>query len=359
MRGSAEAVPGAAAQLAAARAAANVELPDRPVLSWKRAVIRIGGSAVLLALLFLVLPLDELGSAMRRVPVAVWAGTIVVYLALHLIGVAKWRMLVNVAGAELSFVHAVRCYWVGLFSNTFLPSVVGGDVVRAGMALRRSRSKAGLVLGSIVDRIQDVLGLAAVAGIGALLLPSALDAQSRSVFWMLAAVFAVVGIAGVAVLWLMPWRRVPMKVRRKVVRIRGAFRALSRRPGAMAGAFLLGMLLQTLQVVLNWWLGGLIGLSAPLQVWLFVWPLAKIAATLPLTQGGLGVREAAQAALFSPFGVPAVLAVAASLVFQVVVISGGLVGGALSLLLGRFEAGGGRPLPPLRASEPLAVPRVR
>jgi hypothetical protein len=344
---------------AAARAAANVALPDRPVLSWKRAVVRIGGSATLLALLFLVLPLDELGSALRRVPLPIWAGTVAVYLALHLIGVAKWRMLVNVAGAELSFVHAVRCYYVGLFSNTFLPSVVGGDVVRAGMALRRSRSKAGLVLGSIVDRIQDVLGLAAVAGIGALLLPSALDARSRGVFWTLAAVFAVAGIVGVAVLWLMPWRRVPIKVRRKVVRIRGAFRALSRRPGAMASAFLLGMLLQTLQVVVAYWLGGTVGLAAPFQVWLFVWPLAKIAATLPLTQGGLGVREAAQAALFSPFGVPAVLAVAASLVFQVVVISGGLVGGALSLLLGRLEARDGTTSPPLRAGEPLAVPRVR
>lgn len=348
-----------AEELAAARAAANVDLPDRPVLSWKRAAIRIGGSAILLALLFLVLPLDELGTAIRRVPLPVWAGTVIVYLALHLIGVAKWRMLVNAAGAELGFVHAVRCYWVGLFSNTFLPSVVGGDVVRAGMALRRSHSKAGLVLGSIVDRIQDVLGLAAVAGIGAVMLPTALDARSRGVFWTLAAVFVAAGIVGIAVMWLMPWSRVPIKVRRKVVRIRGAFRALSRRPGAMASAFLLGMLLQSLQVVLNWWLGGLVGLSAPLQVWLFVWPLAKIAATLPLTQGGLGVREAAQAALFAPFGVPAVLAVAASLVFQVVVISGGLVGGALSLLLGRLDSGSRRTPQPVRAAEPLVAPRAR
>jgi hypothetical protein len=57
--------------------------------------------------------------------------------------------------------------------------------------------------------------------------------------------------------------------------------------------------------------------------------------------------------------VPAVLAVAASLVFQVVVISGGLVGGGLSLLLGRLEAHDGTTSPPLRAGEPLAVPRVR
>jgi hypothetical protein len=318
----------------AAAAAESAELTDRPVLSWRRAVVRIGGSLVLLAVIFALLPLDQLWSAMRRVPSPIWAGAVAVYMALHLIGVAKWRMLVNAADAGLGFGHAVRCYYVGLLSNTFLPSVVGGDVVRAGMALRRSHSKAGLVLGSMVDRIQDVLGLAAVAGIGALLLPSALDASSRRVFWVLAAVFGAAALAAAALLWLLPGRRFPFRVRRKLVRIRGAFRALSRRPGTLASALLLGMLLQTLQVVLNFWLGGLVGLDAPFQVWLFVWPLAKVAATLPLTQGGIGVREAALAALFAPFGVPAVLAVAVSLVFQIVVISGGLVGGLLALLLG-------------------------
>ena len=54
-----------------------------------------------------------------------------------------------------------------------------------------------------------------------------------------------------------------------------------------------------------------------------------------MTQGGLGVREAAHAALFAPFGIPAVLAVAVSLVFQAVIISGGLIGGLISFLLGR------------------------
>jgi uncharacterized membrane protein YbhN (UPF0104 family) len=246
---------------------------------------------------------------------------------------------------------------VGLFSNTFLPSVVGGDVVRAGMALRRSRSKAGLVLGSVVDRLQDVLGLAAVAGIGAMLLPSALDASSRNVFVVLASALAAAGVAAFLAWRLMPVRRFPFRVRRKLVRIRGAVLSLSRRPGAMATAFVMGMVLQTLQALLAAWLGSLVGLHAPLQVWLFVWPLAKIAATLPLTQGGLGVREAAQAALFALFGVPAVLAVAASLVFQVVVIGGGLVGGLASGVLGRFET----PLPrgtTVRARGGLATPRA-
>lgn len=311
-------------------------MPVVPPVRWRRALLRIAVSAALLVALFMVLPLDELWSAVRRISVPLWIVAVGLYMALHLIGVAKWRLLVNAAGAGLAALHAVRCYYVGLFSNTFLPSVVGGDVVRAAVAMRQVRSKEALVLGSMVDRIQDVLGLAAVAMIGALLLQTSLDDRSRGVFWVLGGVCAA-GVVSVALLaWLLPARRFPYRMRRRLVRIRVAFRTLANRPRAMAGAFLLGMLLQTLQVVLNAWLGGLIGLDVPLPVWLFVWPLAKIAATLPVTQGGIGVREAALAALFAPFGVPPVQAVAVSLIFQVVIISGGLLGGVLSLLIARI-----------------------
>jgi len=40
------------------------------------------------------------------------------------------------------------------------------DIVRAGLAFRLARSKTGVVLGSLVDRVQDTVGLLAVVGIG-------------------------------------------------------------------------------------------------------------------------------------------------------------------------------------------------
>jgi len=52
------------------------------------------------------------------------------YLLAHGIGVLKWRMVVNAAGAELDFLTSAQCYAAGLFGTLFLPSIVGGDVVR-------------------------------------------------------------------------------------------------------------------------------------------------------------------------------------------------------------------------------------
>ncbi|MEP7380283.1 MAG: lysylphosphatidylglycerol synthase transmembrane domain-containing protein [Gemmatimonadota bacterium] len=307
-----------------------------PRRSWiKHPLVRWGGSAAMLALLFTALPFGDITRAIRSVPHRVWPAALLMYMSLHLVGVAKWRLLVNSAGAELSFKTAVRAYYMGLFGNTFLPSIVGGDVVRAGVAMRSARSKSGLVLGSLIDRLLDIVGLAAVAGIGALLSPRALDGQSRRIFLTLGVFLAVGGVGALAVLAVFPVRRLPWKLRRKLVQVRRAVQATMQRPHALVAALLLGMLLQSLLTLLNWWLGRVIGIDIPIYVWLFVWPLAKIAALLPLTQNGIGVREAAQAVLFAPFGVAAAKAVATGLVFEVVLISGGLLGGVIAFLLSR------------------------
>ncbi|HEX6133873.1 MAG TPA: lysylphosphatidylglycerol synthase transmembrane domain-containing protein [Longimicrobiales bacterium] len=327
--------------------------------AWRSTALRVSVSAALLVLLFRLLPLDDVWGALTGVGATLWLAAIAAYLSAHLLGVVKWRLLVNTAGAALPRMDAVRCYYLGLFGNTFLPSVVGGDLIRAGAALRRVRSREALVLGSLVDRVQDMLALAAVAGIGALLLPTALDDRSRRVFGM----FALAGIAfgGIVLLALrlLPGRRFPLRFRRRLVRIRAAYRALSRRPRALIGAVLLGMLLQLAMIALSAWLGSLVGLVVPFQVWLFVWPLAKIAATVPLTQGGLGVREAALAALFAPFGVEPALAVTASLAFQFALISGGLTGGVLYVLMGRMRGATGTAAAPVMTPGSLTRPHAR
>ncbi len=302
---------------------------------WRRPAVRLAASAAILALLFVAIPFSELMAALRRMPLWAWPLALASYLALHLIGITKWRLVTNTAGAGLSFRTAARAYYAGLFGNTFLPSIVGGDVVRAGVALPAARSKSGLVLGSLVDRAGDIVSLGAVAGMGALLLPRALDPRSRTIFVSLGVLLLAAGVIGLVVLTRFPVRRLPFKVRRKLVHVRRALQATARRPHAIVAAIALGMLLQTLLVVLNYLLGLTIGIDIPLYVWLFVWPLAKISGLAPVTQGGIGVREAAQVVLFAPFGVPAAMALAVGLVFEAIIILGGLLGGLIAFALGR------------------------
>jgi len=316
---------------------------------WNSLLFRLGGSALILGLLLTFVPFGQVWSAIRRIPAPLSLGLLGFWLALNLLGVVKWRMLINVAGAGLSFRQAVRCYYGGQFGNIFLPSLVGGDMVRGALAFTVSRSKAAVVLGSLIDRVQDVIGLGAIAAAGALLLPRSLDPQSRKVFLAFAGALAVAGLSTAGVLLAMPVRKFPFKVRRIMVKLRRAGKSTYGRRDRVLLSLGLGVILQVTQVGMNCWLGVACGLHIAFGVWLFAWPLAKISALLPVTQGGIGVREAALVGLMAPFGAPPVLTAAAGLVFEAISTIGGLLSGIVAYLAGRASPSQTRPLPGLPA----------
>src|SRR5207302_4871765 len=124
-----------------------------------------------------------------------------------------------------------------------------------------------------------------------------------------------------------------IRIRRRLAQLRHATRAVSRRPWRLVFGWLLGTSVQGTYVVLTALLGITCGLRLPLRVWLFAWPLAKIAAVMPITQGGIGVREAALVVLLAPFGAPASQVLATGIVWEGVIITAGLLAGLTAFLL--------------------------
>ena len=312
--------------------------------NWKSFFIRIFGSLIILGLLYFFLPRNELIKALNAFSLEMWLAGVACYMCLHLIGVAKWRLLINAAGGDFSFMQAMRCYYYGLFGNTFLPSVVGGDIIRAGLAMRLTNNKSAILMGSLVDRTIDSFGLALVAGIGALLIPMSLDEGSRNIFWGFTGLLTGAVILLILVSIMIPVQRLSWVWRKRLVKIRRSAKLLLRRPDKVLIALIAVVLLQVSQVVMNSWLGRLaLIVNVSWLTWLFVWPVAKLSAMSPLTQGGIGVREAVQGVLFVPFGVSMEKAVATGLMFQAIIISGNLLGGLLALIIGRISSMSGQP----------------
>jgi glycosyltransferase 2 family protein len=300
-----------------------------------RTLLHYGGSALALALLFRFLPGRQVLHALGRLPATLWVAVVAGYLATHLLGVGKWRLMVNTAGAGLSYLRAARCYFAGLFGTLFLPSLIGGDLVRVTLAMRYGKTKAGVLLGSFLDRIIDFIALVLVAATGALLAPSALKRESRGVFlWVGAAVIAALALV-VAVATLIPFRRFSFRMRRRAVSLRRAARSMAQRPRASLVALSIAVVSQLSFICLSIALAEACGLRLVFRAWLFAWPIAKLSAAIPVTQGGIGIREAALAGLLAPFGAPPTLTVAAGLAWEAVAISGALIGGAFALAIGR------------------------
>ena len=311
--------------------------PFKTPRQWLLLFARWTAAVLILALLVHLLPLAPLRAALARVPWTRFAAVLLFYLVALCGGTLKWHIVVTAAGARLPFAGSAQCYTSGLFGDLFLPSVIGGDVARLAVGIVQSPNPAAVVTGNVADRFLDLAAQLTLVCLGVLLLPGSLPVSLRTPGRY---VLLAVGL-GVAVLLLLLWvLRQPLlggrsfRTRRRIAQVRHAIRMISRRPQKLVLGWLLGISVQGTYVLLTALLAVACGLNLPLRVWLFAWPLAKIAAVVPLTQGGIGVREVALVALLAPFGAPAALVLATGIVWEGVIIAGAMLAGFTALLLG-------------------------
>jgi uncharacterized protein (TIRG00374 family) len=316
----------------------ETERARRSARGWTIIALRWIAALAVLGVLLHFLPLATVRSAIARVPPAHFVAALTGYLLAHALGVLKWRMVVNAAGAELDLATSLQCYGGGLFGTLFLPSIVGGDVIRLAVGLRKSPRPAAVLAGNVVDRFLDVAAQASLVALGLLLLPGSLPESLRSIAGRSLLIAVAIGALLFAIVFSL--RRVflrgrSIRFRRRLARLRHALRSVSSRPHVLVAGWIAGIAIQSTFLVLTAWLAVACGLRLPLRVWLFAWPLAKLAALLPLTQGGIGVREAALVALLAPFGAAGTLVLAAGLVWEGVIVAGGIIAGLIAFIAGR------------------------
>ena len=304
-------------------------------------LLRMAGSSALLALTLMLLPTDKVASSLGRLDGGLFAQILVLFLLSHVCAATKWWFLL---GRGLSLLSAIRAHFVGLAANLCLPGVAGGDVVRAGLVAREVGDHTHLVTVSLTDRLVDTLALGLLSVAGLLLFSEDLlsiigiEGVSSDTVLITAGGIVVAGLtAGFAVL---PWiatllDRTAQKRGENgglVAKIATTVAALATRRRALFVALAASLAIQFAIVMLAVMLAEGLGVEAPLAVWLFAWPLAKILAVAPISLGGIGVREASLAGLMAPFGADPAGVVAASLIWQGVLFVTGALGAAAWLI---------------------------
>lgn len=294
--------------------------------------IRIGVSLAILAAILTIAPLDDLVARMRMVSPVLWLAVLCGFIAGHMLAAAKWRWMI---GGAVSYPRALRAHFSGLAANLALPGVAGGDIVRAGLVMKGSGRKTALAVGSLADRLIDTAALVVISAIGAAWLGARAGVHPAGLAIIAA---ATIGAGVAAVIFIRPVARLIRKLAPKgkvgalVSDVADALEEMSARRGALIGCASLSIGVQFAFALMNGVIARNIGAETSLAAWVFAWPLAKLVATLPISFGGLGVREASIAGLMTPMGYPATGVVAASLVWQSIQFAtGGL--GALSHVL--------------------------
>lgn len=238
---------------------------------WRKPAARILASFCILAILIYNIPLSDLWRTITQISPLLWAGIVTAFLFGHVVGVAKWCLFINMGQSRLPFTIAARSYFAGLFANLFLPSIAGGDVVRAGMAIRYKADKEAVIIGGLLDRFSDVCALGLIILVSVFHSPMSLSAKGRSI---LLSFIVSVFIFMLSILFVLAFpfsKFLPRRLCGFIERIRNVLKELIRKPERALGALVISLSIQSGFVVLNAIIGRACSIELPLRVWFLTW----------------------------------------------------------------------------------------
>jgi uncharacterized membrane protein YbhN (UPF0104 family) len=235
------------------------------------------------------------------------------YLLQLLVSAWRWELLLAAQQVMVEWRTLVVSYLVATFFNNFLPSNIGGDVVRIRDSAAHTGSKTLATTVILFDRGIGLMGLALVAAIGASAAARSGASPVPGLHWLLWAGLALAAaVAAPAVLLpegvgrlLQPLRVFHAEwVGDRILRLTAALGRFRQRPASLAGCFAGAIVVQAMLV--GFYAAIVHSMHIPLAAWhlAVIVPISFIVQMLPISLNGFGVREWTFAVFFTRFAVP-------------------------------------------------------
>lgn len=299
-----------------------------------KALVRLGVSAALLYFVLRSIDLPAFWERVKSMNPAWILLALAAYACTQSIAVWRWNRLLRAQHIEVERRRLTESIWVSMFFNNFLPSNIGGDVVRIADTAPAAGSKTLAMTVILVDRVLGLTALVIIAASGALVATLlGVHIPGARWLWLASALGAVAAISVIAMPQLVGHALMPVRALNKpwlterAQRLEDAVIRFRNAPAAVAGAFAGAMVVQITLVA--FYLLTAEGLSVPLPIFLgaVLIPVSLVVQMAPVSINGFGVREAVFAFFFRRFGLPTDAAVALSLVSTGMVMGLSLVGG--------------------------------
>jgi glycosyltransferase 2 family protein len=264
-------------------------------------------------------------------------GYFIAAIALYVAGQAmcayRWQLLAALVHLRGRYGEFLAYYFIGMFTNLFVPGLVGGDAARAIYLGRRHGHIGEGFASAIADRGIGLLALFYLAAFAAMFLNAGALPPGVTHPTMVVGSLALIGWLGSPLI-----ARLVHLTPRRLRRAAGLVLPYLHHPAALVPAILLSLILQVSLAICQWLLALGLGLNVPLGLFILCVPIANVFASLPLTLNGLGIRETAYLALFGMAGLGKDDAIALGLLWFAATMLGGLTG-AIAFMTTAVPAG--------------------
>lgn len=302
-------------------------------------VFRSAGTVLLLLGMTYIIDIKEAWAAMRTMDWRSAVAISLIALTSWCIAIFKWKVLLR----PIPIADLARFHFLGMLYNQILPGQLAGEAVKAvRLAHGRSDIQLSTVTASvIVDRLTGLIALGIVSGVGLLL--SSLDAVEIRWIGALICVFTLLftfvlfsarmplltRLAGRLHVWSEDQHGLRARLGRGIHRLVEAWRELISDWRLTGFSIVLGIAFQLTALWAVKVIADGVGAELALSDAAWVLGLVSVAVLIPISLGGLGLRELSFVAILGLCGVQPALALSIGIISSLITISGALVGLAI------------------------------
>ncbi|HJW89040.1 MAG TPA: lysylphosphatidylglycerol synthase transmembrane domain-containing protein [Anaerolineales bacterium] len=253
----------------------------------------------------------------------------------------RWQVLLAAQGIHIPLRTLIASVFVGQFFNSFLPTTVGGDAIRAYDTAAHSQETAKSIMSVFADRLIGVFALALLALLG--LVVAWFSGQDVAFYITPVLVVFLICALGILTVFnrrLVAWfERAMRSLRLGKLADRGmqAYRSvheLRDMPGALLIAFLVSVALQINVVLFYYFIGLSLTMGVSLLFFFIIVPVALVVLIIPVSINGVGLREGIFVFLLTALAVPTPEAIALSWLSFGLTLTQGVLGGIIFALRG-------------------------
>lgn len=237
---------------------------------------------------------SKAGIALRKANWTYLFVALIAFIGSKLLAAVRLNLYFRNIGVHLPTGQNIKLYWLGMFYNLFLPGSISGDAYKVVLLTKKYNiSYKKTTAAVILDRFSGLLGLGLILAV-------------YSVIVLNQPLYLTIVIAGaitaVVILFLV---------------IKKWFKDFT---SSFYPTLLIGILVQAVQVVCAYFIMAALGIPAHVTEYIFIFLVSSVVSVLPLTIGGLGIREVVFLEGSKFFGLAQETSIVISLLFYLITL---------------------------------------
>jgi glycosyltransferase 2 family protein len=292
-------------------------------------------TAISLLLLFIMIWLGDVHSVLLQFQKIGFRTVLVCVLVLclaQLLSSIRWQWVLRAEGAKLPLRTLFSSYMVGMFMNNFMPTSIGGDAVKAYDIYRFTGNKGLSIISVFLERFTGLIALLLLSWVGVSL---SIRSFSGPVLWgwisiNIIAILSVIvvfhgrlaqrALKSVSALGLLRIEKVLTLGYEKLIRYKS-------RKGFLSLLIVVSFPIQLGTILIYQLIASSLQINLPFIFFMYTVPVITLLSMLPISLGGLGVRESTTVIILVYAGVPRDVALSMSLTYLSIIYLVSFVGG--------------------------------